>query len=168
MNVIIRSNATRRQKVRREADIVPQIVWRLSSRINALWLDDSNVDRLLSIKFTQWTLLLLIVNSIGSDDNRGSLVAKNRRSTLVAISTICLTRFTACTADTAVVTVRPPSTSTLRCTSGCCAHRHRHWLIRRRRHYQHNRLVEISRESYDILAYERCPNYNSDIKTAKT
>ena len=47
MNVIIRSNVTRRQKVRREADIVAQNVRRRSSRINAIWLDDSNVDMLL-------------------------------------------------------------------------------------------------------------------------
>jgi len=55
---------------------------------------------------------------------RGSLIAKNRRSILVAIFTICLERFnrcSTCTVASAAVAGRPPSTSTLLCTSGCLA-----------------------------------------------
>ena len=61
---------------------------------------------------------------------RGSLVAKNRQSILVAIFPICL----ATSRESRDLTNVPPaqrtllsSLSTLLCTSGCRAHRHRRW-----------------------------------------
>ena len=61
---------------------------------------------------------------------RGSLLAKNRRSILVAIFTIYLARFNRCSAcpvASAAIVGRALSRSTLLCTSGCRAYRHRRW-----------------------------------------
>ena len=78
------------------------------------------------------------------EEVRGSLVAKNWRSILVAIFPICLARFnrcSACTAASAAVAGGALSTSTLLCTSGCHAHRHCRWPSGPTwRHYQHNFL----------------------------
>ena len=57
---------------------------------------------------------------------RGSLVAKNRRSILLAMCTICLARFNRFNLPAVGgLAVRPPSMSTLVCTCRCGARRHR-------------------------------------------